>query len=131
MKSRSIKLAVFVCIAAGLLAQTPNQAGQAASECENPVTTAAMRNCEASRYAIALQELNSAYQGLIDRLDRGQKEKLRIAQRAWLRYRDANADFQASLIQGGTLAPLVKVGSLTEITKARTQELKKALPLAH
>jgi uncharacterized protein YecT (DUF1311 family) len=125
MKSRSMKLAAFVGIAAGLLAQTPNHAGQAASECANPVTTAAMRNCEASRYTIALQELSAAYQGLMKRLDRGQKEKLRITQRAWLRYRDANADFQASLIQGGTLAPLVKVSSLTEMTKARTQELKR------
>ena len=62
-------------------------------------------------------------------LDGEQKQKLRITQRAWLRFRGANANFQASLVRGGTLAPLVRIGSLTEMTKARTEELKKeALP---
>lgn len=84
-----------------------------------------MRTCEASRYATAQQELNAAYQGLMEHLDQGQKEKLRMTQRAWLRFRDANADFQASIVQGGTLAPLVRISSLTEMTKARAQELKK------
>ena len=125
MKFPSLRLVLFVCTTVGLLAQTPKQAGQSAGECENADTTAAMRTCEASRYATAQQELDSAYQGLREHLDTGQREKLRLTQRAWLRFRDANADFQASLVQGGTLAPLVRIGSLTEMTKARTQELKK------
>jgi uncharacterized protein YecT (DUF1311 family) len=129
MKFPSLRLVVFVCATVGLLAQTPKQPGQSAGECENAVTTAAMRTCEASRYETAQQELDLAYQGLMEHLDDGQKQKLRTSQRAWLRFRDANADFQASLVQGGTLAPLVRIGSLTEMTKARTEELKKeALP---
>jgi uncharacterized protein YecT (DUF1311 family) len=123
------RLVAFVCLTAELLAQTPNQFRPSASECENAVTTAAMRNCEATRYATAQQELNATYQRLMGRLDSGQKEKLRLTQRAWLRFREANADFQASLAQGGTLAPLMRISSLTEMTKARALELKKeALP---
>jgi uncharacterized protein YecT (DUF1311 family) len=125
----SLRLVVFVCASVGLLAQTlaqtPKQTGPGTGECENAVTTAAMRTCEASRYATAQQELDAAYQRLMEHLDDGQKQKLRTSQRAWLGFRDANADFQASLVQGGTLAPLVRIGSLTEMTKARTQELKK------
>jgi uncharacterized protein YecT (DUF1311 family) len=125
MKFPFLRLVVFVCASVGLLAQTPKQTGQGAGECKNAVTMAAMRTCEASRYATAQHELDSAYQGLMEHLDDGQKQKLRKSQRAWLSFRDANADFQASLVQGGTLAPLVRIGTLTEMTKARTQELRK------
>lgn len=129
MKFPFLRLVVFVCTTAGLLAQTPGPSGQGSGECASAVTTAAMRNCEESRYATEQQELDSAYQDLMKHLDGGQKQKLRKTQRAWLRFRDANADFQASLMEGGTLAPLVRIGSLTEMTKARAQELKKeALP---
>jgi uncharacterized protein YecT (DUF1311 family) len=121
----SLRLVVFVCITVGLSAQTPNPSGKGAGECETAATTAAMRTCEASRYATAQRELASAYQDLMNHLDGGQQQKLRITQRAWLRFRDANADFQASLARGGTLAPLVRIASLTEMTKARTEELKK------
>ena len=125
MKFLPLRRVAFVRIAAGVLAQTPNQAGQSSSECENPVTTAAMRTCEAARYATAQRELEIAYRGLMDHLDSGQKERLRVTQKAWLRFRDANANFQAGLAQDGTLAPLLRIGSLTEMTKARALELKK------
>jgi uncharacterized protein YecT (DUF1311 family) len=129
MKFPFLRLVVFVCTTAGLLAQTPEPSRQGAAECADAVTTAAMRNREESRYATEQQELDSAYQYLMKHLDGGQKQKLRITQRAWLHFRDANADFQASLVQGGTLAPLVRIGSLMEMTRARAQELKKeALP---
>jgi len=60
-------------------------------------------------------------------LDNGQKEKLRLAQDAWLRFREANADFQASIAEGGTLAPLLKMSSLADMTGARAAELRKEL----
>jgi uncharacterized protein YecT (DUF1311 family) len=63
----------------------------------------------------------------LHQLDDAQRLKLRQSQRAWLRFRDTNAAFQAGLVEGGTLAPLIKVASLTEMTNARTAELKKAL----
>lgn len=129
MKHAFLRLAVLICATVGLSAQAPKQSGQGAGGCENAVTTAAMRTCEGLRYTTANRELDEAYQGLMDQLDAGQKEKLRIAQRAWLHFRDANADFESGRAQGGTLAPLLRLGTLTEMTIARTQELKKdALP---
>jgi uncharacterized protein YecT (DUF1311 family) len=95
-------------------------------DCRNASTTSAMRTCENARYDAAERELNTTYHILFQRLDNVQKQKLRIAQRAWLRFRDANADFQASLAQGGTLSPLLRTGTLTEMTKARTSELKQS-----
>jgi uncharacterized protein YecT (DUF1311 family) len=125
MKHAFLRLAVLICAIAGLSAQAPKQSGQGAGGCENAVTTAAMRTCEESRYTTANRELDKAYQGLMDHLDTGQKQKLRIAQQAWLRFRDANADFESSRVEGGTLAPLLRLGTLTEMTIARTAELKK------
>jgi len=120
-----LRCAVLICVTVGLSAQAPKQSGQVAGGCENAVTTATMRTCEGLRYTTANRELDEAYQALMDRLDAGQKQKLRIAQRAWLRFRDANADFESSQAQGGTLAPLLRLGTLTEMTIARTNELKK------
>jgi len=129
MRLLSLILAAVLCMAAGLVAQTRNQVPQIPKECEDTVTTADMRSCESARYETAQRELRVAYQELMEHLDAGRKEKLRTAQDAWLRYRDANADFQASLAKGGTLAPLIKISSLTEMTRARTIELKKeAMP---
>jgi uncharacterized protein YecT (DUF1311 family) len=98
----SLRLAAFVLIVAGLSAQTPNQPekSQSPGECDNAITTADMRACEASLYATAQQQLNAAYQSVMAHLNSGQKEKLRLAQRAWLHFRDSNADFQASRSRG-------------------------------
>jgi uncharacterized protein YecT (DUF1311 family) len=125
MRFPLLRLVTLVCVAATFFAQAPRQTAEKASECENAVTTAAMRTCEASRYAAAQRELDAAYQGLMDHIDSGQKVKLRTTQRAWLRFRDANSDFQASLVQGGTLAPLIRIAALAEMTKTRTEELRK------
>jgi uncharacterized protein YecT (DUF1311 family) len=128
MKHPFLRLSLFVCMAAGVVAQTSKPAEQNAERCENAFTTAAMRTCEASRYATAQQELDAAYQNLMSHINREQKVELRKAQDAWIRFRDASADFQASLLEGGTSAPLVRIGSLTDMTRARALELKKEAP---
>jgi len=125
-----LRTAAMLCITtyvtAGLFAQNATRANPTDSECQQATTTSAMRACENARYNVAQRELDVAYQSLLQHLDGEQKQKLRIAQRAWIRFRDTSAEFQASLAQGGTLAPLIKIGTLTEMTKARTSELKKA-----
>jgi uncharacterized protein YecT (DUF1311 family) len=124
----SLGAVALVCVGLMGFAQTKEEARPGPSGCEEAVTTAAMRACEDSHYQIAQRELNAAYQSLMKTLDRGHQQKLRLAERAWLRYRDSNADFQASLVQGGTLAPLVRITVLTDMTNARTQELNKTTP---
>jgi uncharacterized protein YecT (DUF1311 family) len=120
-------LSICASLAGAAVVQDAPQSGTAESDCQRANTTSAMRACENGRYDAAERELNAAYQNLLRHLDVAQKSKLRAAQRAWLRYRDSNADLQASLAKEGTLAPLLKIASLTEMTKARTLELKKAL----
>lgn len=119
---------LILLIAAQMQAQEQVQAPKT-EDCRNASTTSAMRACANASYEAAQRELDSAYQNLLRRLDSSQKQKLRVAQKAWLQYRDANAEFQASLAQGGTLAPLIRTTVLAEMTKARASELKnESLP---
>jgi uncharacterized protein YecT (DUF1311 family) len=97
------------------------------SGCESATTTAEMRACENTRYEKADRDLNAVYKQLMSQLDENRQDKLRTAQRAWLQFREANADFAASLAEGGTLAPLLKISAIVEMTEARTSELKKDL----
>jgi uncharacterized protein YecT (DUF1311 family) len=103
------------------------QTSASGSECANAETTAAMRACENARYLRAEKDLNAAYKELMKRLDNAQKEKLRLVQRAWLRFRDTDGDFQADSVRGGTLGPLLRVAALADLTEARTAELRKSL----
>ena len=119
-------LCVVASLAAALHSQKDPAAGFTDNDCRQAVTTSAMRACEDARYETAQRELNSAYQSLLQHLDNSRKQKLHAAQRAWLQFRDANAEFQASLAQGGTLAPLLKITCMAEMTEARISELKKA-----
>ena len=86
-----------------------------------------MRNCENLRYQRAKQALNSVYAELMKQLDATGKEKLRSVQSAWLQFRQAEADFEADMVREGTLAPLVRVTVMADMTEARTRELKKSL----
>jgi uncharacterized protein YecT (DUF1311 family) len=100
-------------------------ASAAEEGCKDPTTTAAMRACENNRYAKAKHELEVVVERLMKELDQGQRVKLQRTQRAWTVFRDANADFLSSAVQGGTLAPLIKVTTLADMTEARTRELQK------
>lgn len=131
IRASSLLRIAAVCLAIGLdpgvFAQDAMPANPTEQDCQQATAQSSMRACENARFEVAQRELNSAYQSLLHQLDDAQRLKLRQSQRAWLRFRDTNAAFQAGLVEGGTLAPLIKVASLTEMTNSRTAELKKAL----
>jgi uncharacterized protein YecT (DUF1311 family) len=121
-KPKSIYPQLALCLLIGLLTLPVHAADDS---CKDAATTAAMRACENTRYQKADQELNAIYAKLTKQLEPARQEKLRQSQRAWLAFRDANADFLAGAAEGGTLAPLIKVTVMAEMTEARTQELQK------
>ena len=120
-----ILLAVCLTVSAYLI----RAAGQEkeVALCSSETTTAAMQRCENLRYQRAQQALDSAYAGLTKQLDETGKAKLRSAQAAWLRFRRADSEFAADAARGGTLAPLIQITVLADLTEARTVELKKSL----
>ena len=117
-------------VAAWWLLGAPAQAlGQAAAqdaECENAKSTAAMRECEIGRLKREEAGLNAAYRSLSARLDPRGQAKLRAAQEAWLKYRVAEAEYQADAARDGTLAPLIAESVRADLTEFRRKELEKA-----
>ncbi len=119
-------LAAFAVLSACALSSMAQTASHQ-PDCGNATTTAAMRECAGIRYNQAEQELKAVRTQLSQKLDETGKAKLQAAQSAWVQFRKANADFQADLARGGTLAPLIQITVMADMTEARVAELKKAL----
>ena len=84
-----------------------------------------MRDCAGKEYQKTDAELNAVYKQLMASLsDREHQASLRAAQQAWLKYRDANCEFEAFENRGGTIYPLVYTSCLAAVTRARTKELR-------
>jgi len=74
------------------------------------------------------KELNEVYQKVLKSMeDDIAKQKLIAAQKAWIKFRDAQAEVDADSERGGSLANQILAESETEMTKARTAQLKKYL----
>ena len=71
-------------------------------------------------------EMNDVYKSLVKKLgdDKSSVRRLRAAQRAWLVYRDAEAEFVADQYDGGTMKPMVHSSALEGVTRKRTDQLK-------
>ena len=94
-------------------------------------TQAEMNQTAAREYTKADAELTRVYKQLMAQLTKTKSDKradlLRDSERAWLKFRDTQALFDASEMQGGSAYPLLHFGSLARTTKARTAELKLIL----
>ena len=71
--------------------------------------------------------LNKIYAQVLAKLDEEGQTKLKAAQRAWVVFRDAQAELDADFMRGGTAAPTLHAGSLADTTRQRTQALKDFL----
>jgi uncharacterized protein YecT (DUF1311 family) len=100
-----------------------------AVDCKNPMTTYDMRECASLDFEKADKKLNTAYNKLRKMQDKIGKQKLKDAQKAWIKYRDAKAVFDADAFRGGTAEPLLYTSSLTQTTKNRAKELKSDLQM--
>ncbi len=120
-------LLALLCLGSPAPGASSSQAPDAvrSAQCEHAQTTAAMRECELSRYKQADAAMTAAYRALLSKLDRTGQAKLRSAQVAWLKFRDAEADFQADSARGGSLAPLIRTSVLADLTESRQLQLLK------
>ena len=77
-------------------------------------------------YSTADFMLNKAYQQLMEVLNsEEEKNSLKAAQKAWLKFRDLNVKFIAARHKGGSISPLIQSQALTEMTNNRTAMLTK------
>lgn len=89
-------------------------------------TTKGMTDCVGLATEKWDTELNKAYKELLNLLTDEQKEKLKIAQRKWIEYRDKEIEFSNQLyydMQGTMWIPVAAQTKL-DLTRKRTIELK-------
>ena len=83
-----------------------------------------MTTCAVDERVRADRELNQAYQALLPTLEPERRELLRVAQRAWIAFRDAHCAFEESEFAGGSMAPMIESLCVARLTEERTRELK-------
>ncbi len=95
-------------------------------EIDSNQTTYGMMQCEAIAREEWDKEMNKYYKLLMDTLTIEEKEKLKIAQRQWLNFRDMELDFSGTMYYNmqGTMWRVVAAGRACEIVKERALELK-------
>lgn len=86
-------------------------------------TTLGLRECIGEEFKRQDARLNGAYAQAMRSLDTAAQARLRIAQRAWIAFRDA--DCQAVLAaNGGTMAPMLADLCYLDRTTQRADELE-------
>jgi uncharacterized protein YecT (DUF1311 family) len=88
---------------------------------------AEMNREAASSFQKADAQLNKVYAQVMTKLDEEGQAKLKAAQRAWLAFRDAQAELEADSMRGGTGATALRSESATATTLKRTESLKEFL----
>jgi len=95
---------------------------------EEPVQTQAEMNQEAAAdFQKADATLNKIYKKVRAALDEAGQAKLKAAQRAWLAYRDAEAELEAAPNEGGSIYPMIIANVKARLTDARVKELEEVL----
>ncbi|WP_416222423.1 lysozyme inhibitor LprI family protein [Sphingomonas sp. CD22] len=92
--------------------------------CWQQGTTAAISACFAASSKEADRSLNQLYGRVMSVLDPGDQQKLRNAQRLWVRYRDASCNAERSLWDGGTGGNPAYLACLDDVTRHRLDYLQ-------
>ena len=121
-----------LCLAALLVICTP--AFLAAQEdgefCPQGRTQLDMNLCAGEELARADSLLNLRYQEVLRVIEEHRVEPLREAQRAWIRFRDAECEFEASEVAGGSLEPMIQTLCLADLSEKRAKEFARIIAAA-
>jgi uncharacterized protein YecT (DUF1311 family) len=109
----------------GLATLVMGLAGAASAQSQSELGDAAHRS-----YQQADAELNRVYQQLAATHDAGYRAGLVASERAWVRFRDAQCDWQTIGTEGGTIRPMLVSNCLRTLTVQRTAELRRMLNCA-
>ncbi|WP_237055042.1 lysozyme inhibitor LprI family protein [Marilutibacter chinensis] len=102
--------------------------------CNPDGTQQEMNACAFDEYAAADAELNRVYRAVLASRagDAVFAERLRAAQRLWIRLRDADLDAEFPIAEGedprieyGSIYPLERAAAMTRMTRERTRYLRE------
>lgn len=115
------------CAMAASLAASP-AFGLPRPDLDGPTQLDMNRQADA-RYRIADRELNAAYRRLAAQASPGGRERLRLAQRAWIAFRDLDCAARAGS-RGGSFHPAAVALCLEQVTDERTRTLTAEMACA-
>ena len=127
MKRVALVLLPCLCLLAVATAPAQKKRPAAKDPCPGANSQYELNQCAHKEFEAADAVLNRIYNQLASNLDEGARAKLKEAELAWLKYRDANCEFVSSEYEGGTMRPMVHSFCLADMTRARTAELKGQL----
>ncbi len=104
------------------LAQQPN--------CKSPQTTLDQNMCSSQEFQAADRKLNQLYQQLQPKINTKQKQRLIVAQRSWLKFRDETCDYEMGQFEGGSVAASTYGYCRARVTKERIKDLERYLEQA-
>ncbi|HTL88324.1 MAG TPA: lysozyme inhibitor LprI family protein [Leptolyngbya sp.] len=95
------------------------------ANCRNPQTQFEMNFCAAESAKASDRALNQAYQKAIARVKGTPNESQLVdAQLAWIKFRDADCAFARDRFKGGSIAPMVYSGCITQLSQERAKRLE-------
>jgi len=121
VRSWLLLLAAFICYNSLARAQHMNYAG---APCRNVAITIAMENCFDKAYKAADGTLNQKYNQISKVLQPADLQRLKVAQRLWIQFRDATCAAESNLYNGGTASAPAYSACLEELTRQRTADLE-------
>ncbi|HEX8129648.1 MAG TPA: lysozyme inhibitor LprI family protein [Pyrinomonadaceae bacterium] len=86
-----------------------------------------LNRCAARARDQADAELNKVYRELLKDTGTTERAKLRSAQLAWIKFRDAHCDYESVGNKGGSIYPMVYSFCLAKLTTARVKQLQEIL----
>jgi uncharacterized protein YecT (DUF1311 family) len=117
-----------LCLAALLLILVPDALRAQPPACDEARTQLDANLCAADEFGLADSVLNVVYVQVVAQIDSVQLPRLREAQRAWIRLRDADCELEAAEFEGGSIRPWIEMTCLTRETRRRTGFLRRLLP---
>lgn len=95
--------------------------------CPGSNTQYELNRCAARARDKADAELNKVYRELMKDTGTTERAKLRAAQLAWIKFRDAHCAYESIGNKGGSIYPMVFSFCLAKTTDARTKQLQEIL----
>ncbi len=110
-----------------------------AIDCKKASTQQEMNICAQRQAETADKKLNNTYQILQRRLAQDlrqgntvqinyakqQYQKLINAQNAWIKFRDSSCEYERSVFEGGSVAPMIYASCIAKLTDRRTSDLQE------
>ena len=96
-------------------------------DCTDPADQMTMNICADHDLKASDKMLNAAYQALLKKLSPEGRQKLKLAQNAWIAYRDAQCEFDTFGSRNGSIFPMIHSACLDTLTQAQTKVLNQQL----